>query len=101
MIPPLDIPTTLSVNFPKLSLFLTNGAAGTFTGSWTQGGSSNEVVNGSYQDGVVRFTLVGFQGGSPTFVGALTHRYRISGTLELDELDGPAVFRRSSFTVPD
>jgi hypothetical protein len=86
---------------PGLSLFLEVGGPGTFSGIWIQGTNSNDVTNGTQVDGILRFTLVGFQNAPRAFEGTLTHRYRMSGTLDVENLLGDAVFRRVSFTVPE
>jgi hypothetical protein len=72
---------------------------GTFIGTWGYGSAGNVISNGTYAGGVVRFTLNGFLGGPREFEGTLTDRYRMAGALDVEDLQGSAVFRRSSFSA--
>ncbi|MEX2532231.1 MAG: hypothetical protein WD960_15805 [Gemmatimonadota bacterium] len=70
-------------------------ADGTFSGTWRLQGEAYPITNGTNQDGVVQFTLQGFQGGAPAlFSGELTNRFRLEGDLSAGLSQGErAVFR--------
>ncbi len=79
-------------------LFVGPESGSTFTGSWSgPAGTSSSITDGSNSGGVIRFTLLGFQGGPRTFEGKFTDALRLEGAISGLSLDGPVVFRRTSY----
>ncbi len=86
-----------------LTLFIQTDAGGTVSGTWTrkqdllyQGGVSGVTS----ESGQINLTLRSFPGDDPTFIGELTDQHRMSGSMNVMELDGSAVFRRRSVAQP-
>jgi hypothetical protein len=85
---------------PQFRMSIHANPDGTFSGQWVSTSYSGSVAQGTRDGDSIEFILFGFPGGSRTFQGELTDRYRISGSLTPahPQVSGDAVFRRSSFT---
>ena len=84
----------LRATYPGMKVSIAE-ADGVVTGSWWWPGRPRAAIaNGTYLDGVARFDLVGFPGGT-AFEGRLTDQHRMEGVLG-QFTDGDAVFRRVS-----
>jgi hypothetical protein len=78
-----------------LQLDLQQAPDGTFGGTWKTNASSGQVVQGVNEGGVIHFVFLDFD-GTPNlhFSGELTNAFRIEGTIDGYQLEGPAVFRK-------
>ncbi len=82
-----------------LTLFIESDGGGTVSGSWTRTQDvlhQGNIVGSATESGGIALTLQFFPGVDPTFEGDLTDQHRMSGEMNVTELEGSAVFRRRS-----
>jgi hypothetical protein len=85
---------------PGLRLLLQPEVNGTFTGTWYFTDTFPQGTVAGQRSGAetVSFTLFNYPGGNRNFSGVLTTILRMSGTMDVGQTDGEAVFLRSSFS---
>ena len=80
-----------------LKLYIQSHEGGVISGQWsTDATPLRNISGGSAENDEIRFTLQGFPGEDPTFVGQLSQQHRMAGSMEELELSGPAVLLRRS-----
>ena len=86
-----------------LTLFIQSHGGGSISGTWTKNqgvAGLGSISSGAAQNEEIRFTLQGYPGDDPTFIGGLTDQHRMSGDMDVAQIDGSAVFRRRSVAAP-
>lgn len=83
--------------YPGLLLELSEQSDGQVSGCWRFRGTACQNVSGVNSAGSLDLTLASFPTGTAQFEGEFTHDFRMEGTLNGAQLNGSAVFRRTSY----
>ncbi len=88
---------SLQQSYPGLRLELQQDGNGNVSGQWWFTGGNRFTVTGRNNAGDVELNLLNFPSGTARFRGRFSHEFRIEGSLDPANLNGTAVFRRTSF----
>lgn len=85
-----------------LTVYIQSDADGVISGTWnTDAIGARSISGGRIEGEQIQFTLSGFPGSDPTFVGGLEQQHRMEGSMAEIAIDGPAVLLRRSVDPPN
>jgi hypothetical protein len=90
---------SLQAQYSSVTMDLQQGSNGSVSGTWAVRAqhSYQGSVSGSNTAGNMELTFFGFPSGTTRFQGRFTNDFRMEGTMDGANLNGSAIFRRTSF----